>query len=115
MKYPYVIQSAIAGVLWMAGDLLSQSISSANNSFSHSKSSASSNSQFPIVDPQQQQTTIQSKFAKIKNQINQIDWNRVLIMSSFGVVIAGPLFTVLNLTFWICERKNELKLTFSIR
>ncbi|KAJ3027398.1 UNVERIFIED_CONTAM: hypothetical protein HDU68_003911 [Siphonaria sp. JEL0065] len=67
-KYPLGSQCLVAGMLWTAGDILSQKIS-------HSHAAT-------------------SKGSPPEKKDSCIDWKRVATMSSYGFFIAGPLYTV---------------------
>ncbi|KAJ3404987.1 hypothetical protein HDU80_002052 [Chytriomyces hyalinus] len=72
-RNPLGSQCLVAGLLWCAGDILSQKIS-------HSQQPP--NEQKTITGPETSKTN------------HHIDWKRVGIMSSYGFFIAGPLYTV---------------------
>ncbi|ORY50879.1 hypothetical protein BCR33DRAFT_712848 [Rhizoclosmatium globosum] len=70
-KNPLGSQCLVAGLLWSAGDILSQSITKR-----HERIHAAT------VAPHEKHDS-------------SIDWKRVMIMSSYGFFVAGPLYT-----FW---------------
>ncbi|KAJ3250770.1 hypothetical protein HDU77_006385 [Chytriomyces hyalinus] len=72
-RNPLGSQCLVAGLLWCAGDILSQKIS-------HSQQPP--NEHKTITGPETSKTN------------HHIDWKRVGIMSSYGFFIAGPLYTV---------------------
>ncbi|KAJ3071259.1 hypothetical protein HDU98_005605 [Podochytrium sp. JEL0797] len=69
-RNPLGSQCLVAGLLWSAGDILSQKIT---HSHEHKR----------LLGPEEQPTN------------TSIDWKRVGIMSTYGFFIAGPLYT-----FW---------------
>ncbi|KAI9332649.1 hypothetical protein BDR26DRAFT_869083 [Obelidium mucronatum] len=108
-KYPLGSQCLVAGLLWTAGDILSQKIS-------HSQAkieSNNNNSNSSLMSP------------KEKPKDSCIDWKRVLTMSTYGFFIAGPLYTVWYktldkvveplLTKWILRRSGKAVLDVSKR
>jgi hypothetical protein len=81
----YTSQSLTAGTLWFAGDILSQRLTWPQE---EPKTKVVSN---PLNEEQQVETSDKSRPFGLAS----IDWGRAAIMTSFGLFIAGPLYT-----FW---------------
>jgi hypothetical protein len=79
----YTSQSLTAGTLWFAGDILSQRLTWPQESPKLSLNASTNEEQLETSD------------TKRPFGFSSIDWGRAAIMTSFGLFIAGPLYT-----FW---------------
>ncbi len=99
----YTSQSLTAGTLWFAGDILSQRLTWSNGS----ATMLLKEEHLSIAE-----ATDESPEPKSFG-LSSIDWRRAAVMTSFGLFIAGPLYTfwyrlldekmVHLVTKWVCS------------
>lgn len=83
----YTSQSLTAGTLWLAGDILSQRLTWPGETV---PLVVAADGNADTDKPVETVSTTTKPFG-----LSTIDWHRAAIMTSFGLFIAGPLYT-----FW---------------